>query len=236
MPEPDARPPGVDALRHIIVVMLENRSFDHLLGFLDHPDKTFDGIGPNGRTNPCDPDDPSQGVVPAVRRRSLRWRVDPDHSHEAVMSQLRLDAAGKARNDGFVASYERKASGQGPGPAKAARLRRRLRSVATAAVAAGAAAGVAGRRVLGGVLGAAGVGAWVVVGRMTRPDRFKGHGERIMWCWDPSRIKALATLALEFGVCTRWYCSVPGETWASVVDRLSTPSWSSSAPVWALAQ
>ena len=25
-------PPGLDALRHIVVLMMENRSFDHMLG------------------------------------------------------------------------------------------------------------------------------------------------------------------------------------------------------------
>ena len=30
---------------------------------------------------------------------------------------------------------------------------------------------------------------------------------------DPSHVPALAALAKEFAVCSRWYCSVPGETW-----------------------
>lgn len=33
---------------HVIVVMLENRSFDHMLGFLVHPDERFDGLGRGG--------------------------------------------------------------------------------------------------------------------------------------------------------------------------------------------
>lgn len=36
---------------HIIVLMLENRSFDHLLGFLDHPDPAFfDHVASRGRS------------------------------------------------------------------------------------------------------------------------------------------------------------------------------------------
>ncbi len=204
--------PGVRELRHVVVVMLENRSFDHLLGYLDHPDRRFDGIGA-GRTNPWDPDDVGTGQVPAVRKWSPRWRVDPDHSHDAVMSQIRLDAAGVARNDGFVASYEHKATGTGPGPEKAARLRRRVRGAAAATVGAGAMALLARAPVVSAILGAGGVGAWVVGDRLTRPDRYDGDGERIMWCWDPGNVKALGTLALEFGLCTRWFSSVPGETW-----------------------
>ncbi|MCA1708510.1 MAG: hypothetical protein LC808_36620 [Actinobacteria bacterium] len=30
-------------IEHVVVLMLENRSFDHMLGFLDHPDPDFDG-------------------------------------------------------------------------------------------------------------------------------------------------------------------------------------------------
>ena len=34
-----------------------------------------------------------------------------------------------------------------------------------------------------------------------------------MRCQPPERVPVLSTLALEFAVCTRWFCSVPGETW-----------------------
>lgn len=213
MTEP-ATTPGIESLRHVIVVMLENRSFDHLLGYLEHPSSEFDGIGELGRENPWDPEDASKGVVRAVRKRSPRWRVDPDHSHAAIMSQLGVDGSGVAPNSGFVASYEQKASGSGPRPAKQAKLRRTFRTAAGATVAAGfVAEALAGWRFIGGVLGAAGVGGWILGDRMTRPDRFVGDGERIMWCWDPARLPVLSTLALEFTVCTRWFCSVPGETW-----------------------
>ena len=212
MPEETPPTPGVQALRHVIVVMLENRSFDHLLGFLDHPNPAFDGIGPDGRSNPRDPDDASKGAVASVKRRSPRWRVDPDHSHQAIMSQLRpVDGVG--RNDGFVASYERKARGEGPGPAKATERRRQAYLGAAGALAAGAGAAAVGWPVAAGVIGGLGVAIGAVGRHMTRRDRFAGDGERIMWSWDPANVKGLSTLALEFGICTRWFCSVPGETW-----------------------
>ena len=39
---------------HVVVLMLENRSFDHLLGYLQHPDPAaFDGLlGAGPFTNP----------------------------------------------------------------------------------------------------------------------------------------------------------------------------------------
>ena len=41
------------------------------------------------------------------------------------------------------------------------------------------------------------------------------------WARTPRTVPVLSTLALEFGVCTRWFCSVPGETWPN--RNFSTP-------------
>ena len=31
-------------IEHVVVLALENRSFDHMLGFVEHPDPAFDGL------------------------------------------------------------------------------------------------------------------------------------------------------------------------------------------------
>jgi len=31
-------------IEHVVVLALKNRSFDHMLGFLDHPDPKFEGL------------------------------------------------------------------------------------------------------------------------------------------------------------------------------------------------
>ncbi|MGD0792617.1 MAG: alkaline phosphatase family protein [Terriglobales bacterium] len=36
--------PGLDNLKHIVVLMMENRSFDHILGSLTAVDSRIDGI------------------------------------------------------------------------------------------------------------------------------------------------------------------------------------------------
>ncbi len=38
-------------------------------------------------------------------------------------------------------------------------------------------------------------------------------GPLVMCCQPPENVPVLSTLAREFAVCTRWFCSVPGETW-----------------------
>ena len=39
-------------IAHVVVLMLENRSYDHLLGYVPHPDPAFDGLLGRTFTNP----------------------------------------------------------------------------------------------------------------------------------------------------------------------------------------
>ncbi|WP_084961984.1 alkaline phosphatase family protein [Thermoactinospora rubra] len=158
-------------IEHVVVLMLENRSFDHMLGFLRHPSGDFDGLLRGGPyTNPGWDGGPpvaaAPGATPVVPG-------DPDHSHDAAVEQF------SGGNQGFVTSYERKARG------------------------------LAHPR-FGGLLG-----PLIELGYrlFVRPTPVSGVGPRVMLCQDPANVPVLATLALEFAVCTRWFCSVPGETW-----------------------
>ena len=46
-------PSGLDKLEHIVVLMMENRSFDHMLGSLKAVNPKIDGVDPqNPFTNP----------------------------------------------------------------------------------------------------------------------------------------------------------------------------------------
>jgi hypothetical protein len=58
-------PPGLDKLKHIVVLMMENRSFDHMLGALKATDPRIDGID-GTQSNPD-----STGVVRPRRRSRL---------------------------------------------------------------------------------------------------------------------------------------------------------------------
>ena len=132
---------------HIIVLMLENRSFDHMLGFLGHPNPKFDGLK---GTESC-PDKAGKAIKVS---KDARYAVaSPDHSHAGIMQQLlqaNTAAPYSPTNKGFVQNYE---------------------------------------------------------------ERSPGNGHRIMSCFDRRMIPVFSSLAEEFAVCTRWFCSVPGETW-----------------------
>lgn len=67
---------GLDGrIQHVIVVMEENRSFDHMLGYLSG----VNGIK-NGTSNPINVTDPAQGVVKASATAQYINSCDPDHS------------------------------------------------------------------------------------------------------------------------------------------------------------
>ena len=88
-------PPTVD---HVVVLALENRSFDHMLGFVPHSDPAFDGLLRGGPyTNP-----PWRGggpPIPATPAAKSVLPVDPNHAHDAVMQQLRIEGVGSNRGD-----------------------------------------------------------------------------------------------------------------------------------------
>jgi hypothetical protein len=60
-------PPGLNNLRHIVVLMMENRSFDHMLGGLTATHPKIDGITP-GLSNP-------DTVPPRIGFPRIRWRI-----------------------------------------------------------------------------------------------------------------------------------------------------------------
>ena len=165
---------------HVIVLVLENRSFDHMLGYLQHPDAAFDGAGKVGWSIPGW--DRGQMVAASSEAKAV-LPVDPDHSHDAVLEQLgvrRRRGRSRTTNVGFVKSYERKGRGLSA-PS------------------------------FGGLFGPL-VNWWV--GRAQRKTSpISGRGPLVMRCQAPERVPVLSTLALGFAVCTRWFCSVPGETW-----------------------
>lgn len=84
---------------HIIVLMLENRSFDHLFGFLKHS-KKFNGLT-GQEYNPKTKLDNTKIYVNKSDKPYIE--PDPPHSHAEVMQQIDLGLGSK--NDGFVHAF-----------------------------------------------------------------------------------------------------------------------------------
>jgi phospholipase C len=107
---------------HVVVLMLENRSFDHMLGFLYPAADGFAGVSgrENDYYNLADPLDPTSPRY-TVNSNALSKDLDRDSGHNFgdVHEQLfgvPLGAAGVAMpptNGGFVANYARRNAGAG---------------------------------------------------------------------------------------------------------------------------
>ncbi|CAM9130503.1 unnamed protein product, partial [Ectocarpus fasciculatus] len=84
-------------ISHIVVLMMENRSFDHLLGWLKAAlSPTVDGLT-EGMTTPRDPNDPSQGTVEITRNGYDVSPDDPKHDFDNIAIQIN-----NGMMDGFV--------------------------------------------------------------------------------------------------------------------------------------
>jgi phospholipase C len=96
-------PSGLDQLQHIVVLMMENRPFDHMLGALKPSDPRIDGIDGN-QTNPDTDDNDVAVSADAAFRGQLT--PDPDHVFIAVDKQIFNGDPNRVANmKGFVRSY-----------------------------------------------------------------------------------------------------------------------------------
>jgi phospholipase C len=95
--------PGLDKLQHIVVLMMENRSFYHMLGSLKAVYPAIDGVTP-GLSNPDTNGNPVQAQALAEFQAQLQ--PDPDHHFPAVDLQIfGGDPNRVASMQGFVKSY-----------------------------------------------------------------------------------------------------------------------------------
>lgn len=94
-------------IEHIVVLMLENRSFDHMLGYLSLEAGRTDVEGLKaGMSNDAGGKTYSSKHLPETHPPNPKW--DPDHSSEATDKQIN---GGKM--DGFAASFAETLAGRG---------------------------------------------------------------------------------------------------------------------------
>jgi phospholipase C len=99
--------PGLDRLKHIVVLMMENRSFDHMLGGLTASHPKIDGIQP-GLSNPDTSPVAKQGSPQPMADFQRQLDPDPDHHFPAVDLQIfggDTSLTRVANMQGFVKSY-----------------------------------------------------------------------------------------------------------------------------------
>lgn len=97
--------PGLQQLKHVVVLMMENRSFDHMLGGLKAVDPRIEGLT-GGETNPD-----VNGTPVAVRPdAAYQGQLDPDPNHHFPGVDFQLFAGDMTPGrvptmQGFVGSY-----------------------------------------------------------------------------------------------------------------------------------
>ncbi|TAM83444.1 MAG: hypothetical protein EPN47_04870 [Acidobacteria bacterium] len=96
---------GLDNLKHIVVLMMENRSFDHMLGALKAEDSRINGL--TGNEENLDTTNEPVKVQPHAEFQG-QLDPDPDHHFAAVHKQLFFGTPGPPAvpsMQGFVQSY-----------------------------------------------------------------------------------------------------------------------------------
>ena len=78
-------PAGLDNLKHIVVLMMENRSFDHMLGSLMATDNRIDGLD-GSQENP----DTTGQMVAVQPLAEFQGQLDPDPDHHFLGVDLQI--------------------------------------------------------------------------------------------------------------------------------------------------
>ena len=174
---------GLDAINSVVVLMLENRSFDHMLGYLYYPgnmsplNQPFDGLtghesnpGTNGEQVSVfriEPPPPAPG--PNTPNAYFMPGSDPGEGYMATNDQLYGNNNGPASaglaapGQGFVTNFGYTLGWQSKEPAQ-----------------------------------------WPILSGTVEGD--------IMGCYTPEALPVLSALAKGYAVCDQWFASVPTET------------------------
>ena len=114
MPENEQRATVEEArarIKHLVVLMFENRSFDHMLGYLNHPrGDEYPGI--QNIPNPHDIANPKSSTVSISNDADYVLSEDPPHGHHSAQVQVHGVRWRRFRMDGFVTAYLRKLAGK----------------------------------------------------------------------------------------------------------------------------
>ncbi len=193
--------PRLDTFDHVVVLMLENRSFDNLLGFI-YPDGVpkdapaslnFDGnslsnSNPVPSTAVNQPPDGSGRVNVTLTSDYHQPYPDPGEEYYHINTQLFNQPNGGSNPpynlppkplptpgmQGFVTDYIEK-------------------------------------------LGEP-------VSKLSGPPTFEQYSQ-IMQSFEPTAVPVLTTLAREFGVFDHWHCAVPSQTWCNRAFWHAGTSW-----------
>ncbi|MBX7042393.1 MAG: hypothetical protein K1X85_05775 [Ignavibacteria bacterium] len=195
---------GIDKYEHIVVLMLENRSFDNMLGYLYSPEEVppgqrFEGVIGKNISNPLNvnPQDTvySKDSVHVYRDTVMtNPSPDPGEEYPHVNTQLFSTILPDSNRYRHVSQMQPPYNEPFPVPDTAA-----MKGFVTDYI----------------------YYFKLFFGRYPKDEEYK----IIMGCFPPAAVPVISTLAKEFAVCDHWFCSVPSQTYCNRSFFNSASSW-----------
>ncbi|MCA9696733.1 MAG: DUF1508 domain-containing protein [Myxococcales bacterium] len=191
--------PKLPAIEHIVVLMLENRSFDHMLGTVPGVDGVLDGKGKPRKdlVNYTDPSNPKSKAYRPTLGANFFTPLDqetsggryggPSHSYPSA-SQQRFGS--KTDQSGKTAPYYGPVATSSPADQPVGFVSSFIGELEQALGTKGLAAQQAAAKKSGGV----------------------DPVQEVMEVFTADQLPAIHTLATEFCTCDRWFSEVPGPT------------------------
>ena len=185
-----------DPIKHVVVLMLENNSFDRMLGALQAVFPEVDGVPPGNppRTNRDD----ANRVYPQAPTTARIVSPDPRHENDHVLKQIEVqppnpweltDQPGWVRFLAIVAALIQVVVSW----VEKFRKKRPKVMEARAAV----------------------EGKFVLDYAESYPETTVAQRQEIMGYYPLDFLFALHPLAKDFTICDKWFSSLPGPTWAN---------------------
>jgi len=183
---------NLEKFDHIVVLMLENRSFDNLLGYLYGPGQVprgqrFEGVAGKNLSNPIPPgaDEADRGIAPVAPGATMdNPNPDPGEEYPHVNTQLYGTILPDANRAHDALAMAAPFNAPAPLPATAPMDGFVIDYVANFTRIAG------------------------------RPPTYAEY-RVIMDCFQPDDVPVLSTLARSFAVCDHWHCAVPSQTFCN---------------------
>ena len=186
------RPKELERIQHIIVLMLENRSFDNLLGWLyddeaPAPGQHFEGLH-RDLWNPLNSlDDNGIPVIEMVRAKkngapikgTKYIKADPHPPPDFVLPHPDPGEGFRDTNHQLF-QYYLVPNDYPPEPTHMGFVNNYVNTIMNGTY-----------RIFGGSI---------------------GDPRDIMTCYTPDQVRVLSTLAKQFAVCDHWHCSIPSQT------------------------
>ena len=209
---------GLDTFKHVVVLMLENRSFDNLLGFLykdpnfNKAGRLFNGLQDANIENPVPTD--ANGYTPGLTFKPMKAGdfsqpfPDPGEVYQHVNTQLYnvIDPPNVGVDQTrMVSPYNIPKPLPDPHNTMKGFVKDYINTL---------------RGLWNEKIGPDSKSCWFERRKLRRqygkyqnptPDIYKA----IMQCFEPTQVSALSKLASEFAVFDNWHCSVPSQTWCN---------------------